>query len=57
MMILVNNERRCAVPCDISELMLLLFLRRHHQWPCALLSIPWQQEEQMQDIPAACLIV
>lgn len=41
----------------MSELMLLLFLCRHHQWLCALLSIPWQQKEQMQGVPAACLIV
>lgn len=57
MLIWVNNGWRCAAACDISEMMLLLFLYRHHQWLCALLSIPWQQEEQMQDIPAACLRV
>lgn len=53
----VNNCWSCAAVSDIFEMMLLLFLHECCQWLCALLSIPWQQEEQMQDIPAACLRV
>lgn len=41
----------------ICELMLLLFHRRHHQCLHTLLSIPWQQSEQMQGIPATYLVV
>lgn len=56
-MLWVDNGRCYMVPSAICELMLLLFHRRHHQWLRTLLSIPWQQSEQMQSIPATYLVV